>query len=88
MDGIRKYYNPSIKMPPQMRPVEKDSRVYAGHVFWPHINHSNIAYYPPFVPQKEVKLHLEPDHNIIFQRSPLYYYAPGHSNLDVDLPSQ
>jgi hypothetical protein len=87
MDTLRKYYNPPPNLPPTEKEVFGDERVYGGHVFWPYITHPNVEYYPTFEPLKKVRLHLEPDHNMIFQHAPQFYYAPGHSNLDVDLPS-
>jgi len=94
MDSIRSHYNPYPQVPTMPADTNDgvgasgDVRVYGGHVFQPHIHHSNISYAPPFVPEKKVALHLEPDYNIIFQHVPQFVYQPGSSNIDAYLPDQ
>ena len=86
MEQLRNFYNPTAVLPPPPRePVHPDERVYGGHLFWPQVNHNSIGYYPFFTPLKRTALHLDDDHNIIFQHAPQFAYNPGHSNVDVIL---
>lgn len=86
MDQLWVFYDsPELMKAAPVPEQELNINTYGTHALNPIINHRIAGMYPLQTPMRKVTYELEQPTPVLFQTAPQFYYAPHHSNVDVDL---